>query len=171
MAKFWICLFPFSLFLCLSFCLVVHNLLVQVPCQILDLLLQHFKHLFQLLVLLVQVLAQLHVFQLCPSCFRITNLCSNKKMHKIPSKCVKSPVKLFFFCLELSIVLVKSCLKCLSSLIFVDLKLCTKHKEYIYVQFKLHRPWCWWSLQTVSPMSLATHWWAMFIKLELKWGK
>ena len=131
MAKFWICLFPFSLFLCLSFCLVVHNLLVQVPCQILDLLLQHFKHLFQLLVLPVQVLAQLHVFQLCPSCFRITNLCSNKKMHKIPSKCVKSPVKLFFFCLKLSIVLVKSCLKCLSSLIFVDLKFCTKHKEYI----------------------------------------
>ena len=63
--------------------------------------------------------------------FIITNLCSNKKMHIIPSKCIKSPVKLFFFCLELSIVLVKSCLKCLSSLIFVDLKFCTKHKEYI----------------------------------------
>ena len=137
MAKFWICLFPFSLFLCLSFCLVVHNLLVQVPCQILDLLLQHFKHLFELLVLLVQVLTQLHVFQLCPSCFRITNLCSNNTN---ASKLIKSPIKLFFFCLELSIVLVKSCLKCLSSLIFVDLKLCTKHKEYIYVQFVLHRP-------------------------------
>ena len=74
--------FPLSFFLCLclSLCLVVHNLFVQVPCQILDLLLQHFKHLFELLVLLVQVLTQLHVFQLCPSCFRITNLCSNKKI-------------------------------------------------------------------------------------------